>query len=345
MCLVSANIDPYDVLGISRDADEKTIKSAYRQLSKQYHPDKNSSPEAHDKFIEIGAAYDILGDLQKKQNFDQYGNPDGPQAGGGGDMNDFLKNFFGHGSGNQQRQRRKGGTTQVAVELSLHDFFLGKEYDFGVEMSNICGSCTGSGSADGKRQKCSKCKGSGQVTIRQRVGPMVQQFQMQCNTCQGSGSTIANLCKTCGGSGTERKVRQYLVFVAAGTPRNHVHHLEGEGDQHPSMDPGDLNFILGEKALENWGYRRIGNNLYRTEVLTADEAFFGGWKREIPLFDEEMIVLSRKLGQPVQAGEVEVFKGHGMPIMGDEGEYGDLFVDYKVLSTPGKGSKRTLDEL
>ncbi|GEQ72745.1 hypothetical protein JCM33374_g6433 [Metschnikowia sp. JCM 33374] len=332
--LVAAGIDPYAVLGVARDADEKTIKSQYRQLSKQYHPDKNPDPEAHEKFIEVGEAYGILNDAEKRHNYDQYGDVNGPQHQG-----DPFNQFFngGHpGFGGQQQQRR-GPDTQVIIHLSLQEFYLGKDADFGVQMQNICETCTGSGSADGKRKKCSKCKGSGVFVQTVNLGFMVQHIQSPCDQCQGSGSVIAKKCKTCGGAGAARAHRQYNVFVQPGTPKNHVHVLEGEGDQNPDWVSGNLNLRMVESQYDNWGFRRIGDNLYRTEVLTAKEATLGGWNREIAFFDDEFIDLKREKGQVVIDGQVDVITGHGMPSMHDHDEHGNLFIEYKVLPV-GKGA-------
>lgn len=335
---IVAALDPYQVLGIGKDADERTIKSAYRRLSKQYHPDKNSAPEAHDKFIEIGEAYDILNDPQKKQNYDQFGDPNGNQGQGNGfDFGDMFNQFF-QGQGGGQPRRRRGGDTQVNLRMSLKDFFRGREFGFDVEMSNICSSCSGSGSADGKRHTCSKCGGSGIITIRRQMGPMVQQFQSHCDQCGGKGSTIANKCKHCGGQATERVMRHYEIYISPGTARNHIHVLEGEGDQSPEWDAGNLNIVLLEDQKENWGYRRIGDNLYRTEVLSAKEALGGDWEREIPLFDDETVTIKRAPGVVVIDGQVDVIKGHGMPVLNDDGEYGNLYVLYRVVPVGNAGN-------
>lgn len=337
-------LDPYQVLGISNDADEKTIKSAYRRLSKQYHPDKNLDPKAHDKFIEIGEAYEILNDPQKKQNFDQFGDPNAnPGQGqdfGFGDM--FHQFFQGQGHGGQPG-RRKGSDTQVNFQISLKDFFMGRDFEFEIEMNNICSVCTGSGSADGKRHTCSKCGGTGIITVRRQMGPMIQQFQSHCDQCGGKGSTIANACKNCGGQTTERTTRHYSIYISPGTARNHVHVIEGEGDQSPHWDAGNLNIILGEDQRNNWGYRRIGDHLYRTEVLSAKEALEGGWSREISLFDEETVTIKRRKGEVVIDGQVDVIKGHGMPLLNDDGEYGTLYILYRVV--PVGASDNVNDEL
>ncbi|PSK36419.1 hypothetical protein C7M61_003889 [Candidozyma pseudohaemuli] len=346
-----AAIDPYSVLGVPKDADEKTIKTAYRQLSKQYHPDKNLSPEAHDKFIEIGEAYDILNDPQKKQNYDQFGDANGGGGFGGGgagfDFGDMFNQFFQgqggfHGGHGHQRRVQKGPDTQVNVEMTLKDAFLGKDLEFDVEMNNICSKCKGSRSADGKKHTCTKCDGRGVVMMRRQMGPIIQQFQSQCDQCGGKGQTIAKPCKKCEGQGTERVSRHYNVYVSPGTPRNHRHVLEGEGDQNPDFVAGNMNLQFRDASAENWGFRRIKNHLYRTELLTSKEANAGDWSRNIAFFDGESVTVKRGKNVPVIDGEVEVIKGHGMPHFNDEHEYGDLFVEYKVIPV---GRSSTKDEL
>lgn len=332
--LVAAGIDPYEVLGVPRDADDRTIKSQYRQLSKQYHPDKNPDPEAHDRFIEVGEAYGILNDPKKRENFDRFGDPEGaPQQQGG--YNDMFNQFFhgGHpGFGGQQGHgQRRGPDSQVAIEVPLQDFFLGKDSDFGVEMQNVCESCTGSGSADGKRKKCPRCSGSGVITQTIQIGPMIQRMQTPCDHCQGAGTVIAKKCKTCGGARTAKAARNYKLYVAPGTPKNHVHVLEAEGDQNPDWVPGNLNVRFIEARFDNWGFRRIGDNLYRTEVLSAKEAQFGGWLREIHLFDDETVQITRTKGVTVLDGEVDTLVGHGMPLVNDHDEYGNMYIEYRVL--------------
>lgn len=338
---IAAALDPYKVLGIGKDADERTIKSAYRRLSKQYHPDKNPAPEAHDKFIEIGQAYEILNDPQKKQNYDRFGDANGQGNQQGFDFGNMFNQYF-QGGAQQQQRRRRGGDTQVHVKISLRDFFRGYDVEFDVEMNNLCLTCSGSGSADGERHKCLKCGGLGIITVRRQMGPMVQQFQTQCDQCGGKGSTIPHKCKLCSGSGTQRAGRHYKVYVEPGTPRHHPHVLEGEGDQNPEWEPGNLNVVFEEDSRNNWGYRRIGIHLYRTEVLSAKEASGAGWSREIATFDDESVVLLRKKGEVVLDGHVDVLKGHGMPILNDDGEYGNLYVLYRVVPV---GGKVVIDEL
>lgn len=325
-------LDPYKVLDIAKDADERTIKSAYRRLSKQYHPDKNLAAEAHDRFIEIGQAYEILSDPQKRLNYDRFGNAE-PQQGGQGnfDFGDMFGQFFhkGHDHGHHGSRVRRGPDVQVQLQMLLRDFYLGRDLEFDVTMNNLCSSCIGSGSADGQRHQCTKCGGSGVVIMRRQMGPMVQQFQLPCDQCGGKGTTVAKACKTCSGQGVLREARHYNVYFAPGSEKNAAKILEREGDQSPDWVAGNMRVVVLESTDANWGFRRVKNELYRTEVLSAKEALEGNWQREIRLFDEETVVLRRGRGEVVMDGQVDVIRDHGMP-KGDD-EYGSLYVEYRVV--------------
>lgn len=174
------------------------------------------------------------------------------------------------------------------------------------------------------------------------MGPIIQQFQSQCDQCGGKGQTIAKPCTKCQGQGTERVARHYNIYVSPGTPRNHRHVLEGEGDQSPDFVPGNMNIQFKDTHTENWGFRRIKDHLYRTELLTSKEAISGGWSREIPFFDGESVTIKRNKNVQVIDGEVEVIKGHGMPLFNDDHEYGDLFIEFRVIPLAKHHSK---DEL
>ncbi|RCK57726.1 DnaJ-related protein SCJ1 [Candida viswanathii] len=344
--------DFYKVLGIEKSASDKEIKSAFRQLTLKYHPDKNPGDEAaHDKFLEIGEAYEILSDPEKRRNYDQFGDPNGQPQQHHFDFGDMFGNFFGghHGGahGQQQRQgKRKGDSSQLSLHIPLVDFYNGKIIEFDVEMQNECTACDGTGSKDKERKTCDKCHGTGQITVLHQLAPgMVQQIRMQCDACGGHGKVVSNPCGQCHGQGIMRGPRHYEIYVKPGQARDSPHVLEGEGDRNPNWIPGDLIVILNEQLEKSWGYRRIGDNLYRTEVLTLNESLHGGWLRKIQYFDTEEpeLVLQRESGVPIMDGEVEIVRGKGMPIVAEHDEeerYGDLFVEYKVIIPGGVGGSQ-----
>ncbi|KAI5969825.1 SCJ1 [Candida margitis] len=362
MCcpLTIAKKNFYQVLGVDKSASDKEIKSAYRQLTLKYHPDKNpGDEEAHEKFIEIAEAYEVLSDATKRKNYDTFGDPNGQAQQHNFDFGDIFGQFFGgghHGGGGGARgqpQVKRGGDSSVDVHLSLKDFYRGKLVSFDVVMQNDCPKCDGTGSKDKQRHTCEKCHGTGQIIVQHQLAPgFAQQVRMACDVCRGTGKTVQNACKSCDGHGTTQGPRHYDVHLERGQARDSSIRLEGEGDQSPQWVPGDLVVRFREKFQESWGYRRIQDNLYRTEVLSLKEALQGGWERRVPFLgdidDDEVddeyktVVLKRAKGESILDGQIEVVKGYGMPIVTDHDEddkFGDLFIEYKVVIPGGSASK------
>lgn len=361
MTMALCDKDYYKVLGVPRDADAKQIRSAYRQLSKRYHPDKNPGDDsAQQKFIEIGEAYEVLNDDEKRSLYDKYGEegvkaggaPHRGPGGGSGDPFDMFANFFGGGAGGPRGrpQKPRGRDFRTAVGLTLKDFYNGKSMDFQIQLQDICDQCKGTGSADGKTHECPVCHGRGRVIQKRQLAPgMFQQFESPCESCRGSGRKIDHLCGKCHGHGVYMNKRKYTVDVAPGEGRNHIHVFSGEANKSPEWIAGDLNVMAREIPSGNLGYRRVGSNLYRTEVLSLKEALAGDWKREIPFLDnyEPSIVLSRPAGKTVQDGEVEVIPDKGMPVDGQDDVHGNLYVEYRVVTPAGdpKVVQKIHDEL
>ncbi|CAM9016806.1 hypothetical protein WICANDRAFT_27213 [Wickerhamomyces anomalus NRRL Y-366-8] len=350
---VLCEADYYKILGVDKKASEKEIKSAYRALSKKFHPDKNPGDEdAHHKFIEVGEAYEVLSDDEKRSTYDRYGHDglkNGGRPNGGGGGFDPFADFFGFGRQNHQQQRGKprGHDADVNVDLSLKDFYTGTDFKFDVEMQNLCSKCEGTGSSDGKTHQCGGCNGSGVKVMKRQLAPgMFQQFQTTCDECGGKGKIITHKCKHCGGQAVTRGVRHFEFYVEPGTARDFTHKFKGDGDHSPDWEAGDLLVHLKERSHTNSGYRRRYNDLYRTEVLSLKEALFGEWKREILFFDDDNVTLTRKKGEVVMDGDVEVVKHKGMPILEGAEEFGDLIIEYKVIYPGGaKDQKIFRDEL
>ncbi|SCV05871.1 LANO_0H17018g1_1 [Lachancea nothofagi CBS 11611] len=350
--------DYYGILGVSKDASEKDIKSSYRQLSKKFHPDKNpGDEEAHHKFIEVGEAYEVLSDDQKRKIYDQYGadalknggpgGQGGPRGGFGGgfqDPMDIFEQMFGghHGGG---RGRPRGHNLEAREELTLKEYYQGTTLDFTLNLNDNCDNCHGSGSQDGKTSHCPQCQGQGVVIQVVRMGPITQKLQQICGACQGKGQVIKNKCNRCKGAKVERKAKPFHVEVPAGAPRDFVDVKSGEADKGPDFDAGDVFIKFSESSKYNMGYRRRGANLFRTEVLSLAEALKGGWERDVDFFDENKRVhLARKQGVPVKHGEVERFPGFGMPL-DHSNSFGDLFVDYVVVMPHKLNAQLIKDEL
>ncbi|ODQ65685.1 DnaJ-domain-containing protein [Nadsonia fulvescens var. elongata DSM 6958] len=361
LCLVSgilAERDYYEVLGVKKDATIKEIRSAYRNLSKKYHPDKNPGDDSvSEKFVEVGAAYEILSDSDKRAKYDRFGHEgvNNGQGGGGGNQGhafDIFKNFFGNGGqghgGHYQGGRPRGHNTETTMSVTLGQLYNGDDIDFTIDLQGLCNKCDGSGSSDGVVKKCKACQGQGIKLIRHQLAPgMFQQFQTTCDMCQGKGKVIAKPCGHCHGTKVMRQNRKYNLFIEPGTASIHRYAYVGEGDAIPDADSGDLLIDVIESKNGNMGYRRRQNNLFRTEVLSLKEAMNGNWVRTLNTLGQESLLLSRKAGEIVLNGEIEIVKGQGMPIYEHEDTFGDLYVTYIVILPAGKkqSTKVKHDEL
>ncbi|KAH3902395.1 Scj1p SCDLUD_002216 [Saccharomycodes ludwigii] len=321
-------IDYYEVLGISKTASDKDIKSAYRKLSKQYHPDKNSGDEeAHHKFIEIGEAYEILIDSEKRQLYDQYGS-------------DALKNGGGPSNANPFGRVRRGQDSAVDLDLTLKQYYNGDSLTVPLDLRDICDLCHGQG---GEREHCSTCQGRGVITQIFQQGPFRQQIQTTCPSCHGQGSQLKKKCKKCQGEQVIVKNKSFNIEIPAGVPRDYKYVVRGKAERMPGTEPGDLYFLFHEKPQGNMGYRRRGDNLFRTEYVSLRESLKGNWSRSLAFFDEDdnILTIGRETGVTIFEGEVEIINGKGMPKQ--DGGYGDLYIDYHVI-IPNKPSSLFKDK-
>ncbi|KAK5124453.1 hypothetical protein LTR85_001670 [Meristemomyces frigidus] len=347
--------DFYALLGIEKDASDRQIKKAYRTLSKKYHPDKNPDNDtAHQKFVEIAEAYEVLIDVDVRKIYDQHGHEGvkqhkqgGQRPGGGNDPFDLFSRFFGgggHFGGGGGGGQRRGANMEVRIHVPLRNFYTGAEHDFRVEKQVICEKCEGSGSEDGQRDTCHKCSGQGVVIQKHMIAPgLFQQMQMQCDVCGGTGSTVKHKCKVCGGTRVTRAEEGFELVVEKGMPVGARVTYEGEADEHPDHVAGDLVVHLlqqepGRGAEEHERtdgtfFRRKGDHLFWREVLSLREAWMGDWHRNLTHLDGHIVHLHRPRGQVVQPGAVEVVEGEGMPVWRHEDgpEYGNLHVEYTVV--------------
>lgn len=346
--------DYYKLLGIGRDASDREIKKAYRSLSKKSHPDKNPGDEkAAQKFVEIASAYEALVDPELRKIYDQYGHEgvEKRKQGGGAQQQqnpfDLFSRFFGGGGhfGHQPGERR-GQNMKVVVAIPLRDFYNGADHEIELEKQAICSACEGSGSKDGKTEQCARCQGHGIIIQKHQFGPgMVQQVQMACDVCGGQGTTIKHKCATCHGARVVREREKHTVTVERGAHVDSHVVFENEADESPDHVAGDLFVMLNEEhpvmgtgakkhdQTDGTFFRRKGADLFWTEVLSLREAWMGDWTRNLTHLDGHNVQLSRKRGQVVQPGHVEVLANEGMPIYHHETgpEYGNLLVDYTVI--------------
>ncbi|KAK4162662.1 hypothetical protein QBC43DRAFT_379849 [Cladorrhinum sp. PSN259] len=353
--LVAGAEDYYKVLGIDKQATDKQIKSAYRQLSKRYHPDKNPGDEsAHDKFVLVSEAYEALSDAESRQIYDQYGYEglkQRKQGGGGGhhDPFDLFSRFFGGGGHFGQPGQRRGPNVEVKVGIALRDFYNGRTTEFQWEKQQICDDCEGTGAADGVVHKCHSCNGHGSKMVRHQIAPgMITQVQMQCDVCGGRGKTIKHRCKVCGGERVVRKATPVSLKVGRGMADGARIVYENEADESPDWAAGDLHVTIVEKEpsleednpdkVDGVFFRRKGDDLHWKEVLSVREAWMGDWTRNLTHLDGHIVRLGRKRGEVVQPGHVETVAGEGMPKYHEDGdsvyhttEFGNLYVEYVVV--------------
>ncbi|KAG5959299.1 hypothetical protein E4U58_005035 [Claviceps cyperi] len=354
--LVLCAEDYYNVLGVSKEATDKQLKSAYRKLSKKYHPDKNPGDEtAKENFVQVSEAYDVLSNAEMRKVYDRYGHDgvkqhkNGGGGGGGHDPFDLFSKFFGgHGHFGRSPEEPRGHNVEVKVAISLRDFYNGATTEFQWERQHICEHCEGTGSADGQVETCSTCGGHGFRIVKQQLAPgMFQQMQMRCDVCGGRGKSIKHKCPVCQGQRVERKPTKVSLEIERGAGRNSRIVYENEADESPDWIAGDLVVTFAEKTpspednpegVDGIYFRRKGDDLYWTEVLSLREAWMGDWSRNLTHLDSHVVRLGRSRGQIVQSGQVETIVGEGMPKWHEEGdsvyhkyEFGNLYVTYEVV--------------
>lgn len=303
----------------------------------------------------MAEAYEALSDAESRKIYDQYGHEglkQRQQGGGGGhhDPFDLFSRFFGGGGhfGHQPGQRR-GPDMEVRVGVPLRDFYNGHSTEFQLEKQQICEECEGSGSADGEVDTCKQCGGHGIQVKKHMLAPGIfQQVQVQCESCGGQGKIIKHKCPVCSGSKVVRKVSTYQLVIEKGAPKGQRIKYENDADESPDWVAGDLHVTLVEKdpSLEedNEGkvdgsfFRRKGDDLYWTEVLSLREAWMGGWTRNLTHLDGHVVHLSKKRGQTIQPNQVERISGQGMPKWHEDGDsvyhqtqFGDLLIEYIVV--------------
>lgn len=328
--------DPYEVLGVSRGATADEIKSAYRRLARRYHPDVNpDDPSAEDKFKEVGEAYSVLSDPQRRARFDQYGTtedapPQGDFFGGAGaDLGDIFQMFFGGMAGGASagrgRRGRNGEDVQVVVDLTLREVVSGVQKDVQVRRQAECGSCHGTGvEGGGQPETCPVCKGAGQVTAVRNTFLGQMQTSAPCTACSGTGVKITNPCHTCHGKRLVNETATVSVNVPPGVETGQVMQIPGQGsDGIGEGRPGDLHVLL--QVEEDKRFERHGQTLVsRLDVSFAQAAL--GDKVEIEGVDE---IVEISIAAGTQPGTQIPVRNAGLPPL-HGGRRGDMIVLVQV---------------
>jgi molecular chaperone DnaJ len=246
-------MNPYEVLGLSENATADEIKSAYRKLAREYHPDVNKSPDAEDKFKQLGEAYSILTDPQKKARYeaDLNGNPFGSGMPFGFDF-DF--NPFGH----QRQSRMENSPVSVRINISLAESFKNFKKNITFSRNVFCAKCNGNGGL-GEKATCRECNGAGNVVKQIRQGMFTQQFVTPCGSCQGRGSKFTSNCSDCNSSGLKSVVETVEVDVKKGSIFN-SQFIKAKGNQeNKSIDPGPVIIEFELSDVGSFEFDRNGN--------------------------------------------------------------------------------------
>ncbi|GAA5860553.1 hypothetical protein JCM3774_006205 [Rhodotorula dairenensis] len=330
--------DFYQVLGLDRSCSEKDLKRAYRKLSKQFHPDKNDSEEAKAQFLDVTRAYEVLSDPELRKTYDRYGEEGLKQRenGGGasGDPYDIFRQAFGFAGG---QQPRRGQNMLAEIEVDLKAMYEGDSMKFQIGRKAICDRCDGTGARSAKDiVTCQTCDGRGVRLVRHQLGPGIfQQVQMHCDRCGGRGQAIKHYCPSCKGARIVDTVSDLDLHIDRGMPEGAEIVFEGEADESPDLEAGDVIVRVRSKKVKG-GFVRKDSNLYWKEPISVAEALLG-FRHTVTGLDGHDIVLSRT--GVTQPGFVDVISGEGMPIYHLTG-HGNLFVEYQVVMPPSLTPKQ-----
>ena len=327
--------DYYEVLGVDKNASADEIKKAYRKAAMKYHPDRNpGNKEAEEKFKELGEAYEVLSDGDKKARYDQFGfagvdpNYGGGAGGYGGgfggfggfDFGDIFGDFFGGGGRRQSTQNmpRRGENVGARLELTFEEAAFGAEKEVAAQRIENCAVCNGSGSQDGQIETCSQCRGTGQIRTVQNIMGMQMQSTTTCPQCSGRGKIVKNPCNTCRGKGKVRRTQKIKVKVPAGVDNGQTVRLRGEGSVGANGGPnGDL--MVDIYIKQHPIFERDGIHVYCEVPISFTQAALGG-EIEVPTLDGKV---KFEVPEGTQTGKLFTLSGKGIPAVNNPKRRGD----------------------
>lgn len=360
--------DYYKILGVDKNASTDEIKKAFKKLAMQHHPDRQGGNEA--KFKEINEAYQVLGDVEKRKKFDQFGSDFEQQGGfgqgmnwedfmraargqqggnfefnfGGIDLGDIFGDMFGMGGGSRRggRSQARGRDIQIDVELDFKEAAFGVERELSLRKQSTCDVCNGSGGEPGtKMENCHQCKGQGQVVQVQRTFLGAMQTVATCPTCNGRGQTHSKKCKHCGGDGVLAKSSATKVKIPAGIDNGQSIRLSGHGEAAPhGGQSGDLYVMAHIRPSKI--FHREGFDVYTDAEISFSQAVLGD-HIEVETIDGKIKVV---VPEGTESGQLIRLKGKGIPHL-QSSQRGDHYarVKIRVPKKVSKIAKKLLEDL
>ena len=312
---MSENRDYYEVLGVDRDADARTIKRAFLKKARTVHPDVSDDPEAEAKFKELNEAYSVLSDEQKRANYDRYGTADGP----GG-------------------ERRRGRDMAISLSVTLEEAALGCKKTISYDRLAPCEDCNGTGRAEGAQEKqCGRCHGTGYVTTVQRSFLGQVQSSSPCPDCHGEGTVIDHPCETCDGQGRTPSHEKIDIDIPAGVSTGRQLRVNGFGEAGLRGEPsGDL--IVNVRVADHERFKRNGDDLYLVSDISIAQAALGCEIEVEGIMPDEVVKVTVPAG--AQYGDTVSVNNYGMPRIGGGGSRGRLIVQLRVVVPTNLSNKQ-----
>jgi molecular chaperone DnaJ len=360
--------DYYEVLGVSKDASQDDVKRAYRKLAVQYHPDRNKSSDATDKFKEVSEAYAVLSDDEKRSMYDQYGHTGidgryttedifsgvdfdsifrdfGFGGGSGGGFDSIFDVFFGNRRARTRGPRvQRGDDLQFELEITLKEAASDIERQIDVPRRERCPVCEGSGAEPGTSiTTCPKCQGNGRIQIARTQGNTRFVQIVPCDRCNGAGKIVEKSCHNCRGSGVVQSTRKINVTIPKGVDTGSVLRLSGEGEVSTSGGPsGDLYVVIN--VLPHEIFQRDGTTLYLEQPISFFQATLGA-KVKVPTLDGAAEI---KIPPGTQTHTLFRLKGKGMPTLHGHGRGRGAELVRVIVQIPenlSRGQKKLLQEI
>jgi len=358
--------DYYEVLGVSRNTDQDSVKKAYRKLAMKYHPDRNpDDKEAEEKFKEVGEAYSVLTDQNKRAQYDRFGHV-GPQGAGGfgsfsfngqgfdpfdlfksvfgdfgGGFGSFGEDLFGRSMRGRRRAANRGSDLSINLKLTLEEIAEGVDKKIKIKYQALCKSCNGTGSRDGRTQTCPRCHGTGEV--RQMTESIFGRVVnvASCSACNGEGQVISSPCPVCSGSGLQRDEKIVAIHVPAGVSDGNYIRMRGEGNHGRHGGPGG-DILVGFNEKPHDLFTRHNDDLLYELMISYPQAVLGD-SIEVPTL-EGQVRLNIPSGTP--SGKLFRLKGKGIAHLNNIG-HGDQLVRVAIYvpRKVGVKAKKMLEEL